>query len=106
MMRVTIHESPGGLTLKLEGKLAGPWAHEAQACWQRTLASHPEPSLCIDLSGVTMIDQAGKSFLAAAHAQGTRFVASGCLMRAIIAEMANAKKDPADVDLAMPRTTS
>jgi ABC-type transporter Mla MlaB component len=105
MLRVTVHEASESQTLKLEGKLAGPWVEEARSSLQRILASEPRPSVRLDLTGLTMIDQTGKAFLAEAHAQGAQFVAAGCLMRAIIAEMTNCEKCTADVDIAAPRTT-
>ena len=89
MLRVTIHDVPGSLTLQLEGKLAGPWVREAEMCWERTLAAIVQPVRRFDLTGVTLIDPAGKAFLTAAHAQGAELVASGCLMRAIVAEITN-----------------
>lgn len=88
MLRITIHDEPESLTLQLEGKLIGPWAQEAEACWRRTAAGEQKSVLRFELSGVTLIDAAGKAFLAAAHAQGAELVASGCLMRAIVAEIA------------------
>src|SRR5262245_47105210 len=88
MLRITIRDDPESLTFQLEGRLAGPWVREAEACWQHARASQRKPVL-FDLTGVTMIDAAGKAFLAAAHAQGVELVASGCLMRAIVAELTN-----------------
>jgi anti-anti-sigma regulatory factor len=90
MLRITIHDNPGALTVQLEGRLAGPWVRELEACWQSTLSSQRKPVLRFDLTGVTFIDAAGKAFLAARHAQGAEFVASGCLMRAVVAEITNA----------------
>jgi hypothetical protein len=85
MLRITVHDNPKSLTFQFEGKLAGPWVQEAEACWQRT---RPRKSvLLFDLTGVIMIDAAGKAFLAAAHAQGAELIASGCLMRAIVADI-------------------
>jgi anti-anti-sigma regulatory factor len=104
MLRVTITEAPEATTIQLEGRLVGPWAQEAMNCWQRFRASHREP-VRVDLTGVTMIDHAGKSLLVLACAQGAQLVASGCLMRAIIAEIADPEKTAADVDNATPRTT-
>jgi hypothetical protein len=85
MLRVTIHDAPGSLTFQLEGRLVGPWVQEAQGCWQRILPSQRITGIRFDLTAVTMIDDAGKAFLAAAHADGAQLVASGCLMRAIVA---------------------
>src|SRR5262245_48316320 len=87
MLRITIRDDSDSSTFQLEGQLVGPWAQEAQAFWRQTLASRPNSTLRLDLTGVTLIDAAGKEFLAAAHAQGAILVASGCLMRAIVAEL-------------------
>jgi hypothetical protein len=89
MLRITIHDEPGSVKLQLEGKLAGPWVREAEDCWRRTLAREGKSVLRFDLTGVMLIDAAGKAFLAAAYAQGAELVASGCLMRAIVAELTN-----------------
>ena len=89
MLRVTVHDDPGSLTFQLEGKLVGPWVREAEACLRRTLAGRRLSDLRLDLTGVTLIDPAGKAFLAAAHGLGAELVASGCLMRAIVAEVTN-----------------
>jgi anti-anti-sigma regulatory factor len=87
MLRVTVHDDPESLTFQLEGRLAGPWAREAEACWQQALAGQHRPVLRIDLTDVTLIDAAGKAFLTAAHAQGAELVALGCLMPALVAEL-------------------
>ena len=87
MLRITVLDNLGPLTFRLEGRLAGPWVRELEACWQSTLVSHPQSALRFDLTGVTFVDSAGKAFLAARHAQGAELVASGCLMRAVVAEI-------------------
>src|SRR5262245_25413567 len=87
MLRVTMHDVPGSLTFQVEGRLVGPWVQEAARCWQGALADRPAAAVRFDLTGVTMIDAAGKAFLSAAHAQGAVLVAAGCLMRAIVAEL-------------------
>jgi len=90
MLRITIHDHPETLTFQLEGKLAGPWVQELEDCWQRTLARQRKPVPRFDLTGVTYVDAAGKRFLAARHTEGAEFVACGCLMRAVVAEITNA----------------
>jgi len=91
MLRITILDDPGLLTCRLEGRLVGPWVQEAEGCWQRTLAEQPKSVLRFDLTGVTMIDSMGKAFLTAAHAQGAKLAASGCLMRTIVTEITSAR---------------
>jgi anti-anti-sigma regulatory factor len=87
MLRITLLENAESLTFRLEGRLAGPWVRELEACWQSTLVSHAQSALRFDLTGVTFVDSAGKAFLAARHAQGAELIASGCLMRAVVAEI-------------------
>jgi anti-anti-sigma regulatory factor len=94
MLRITIHNDPESLTFQLEGKLAGPWVRELESCWQNTLANESKPVVRIDLTGVTSIDAAGKEFLSAAHAQKARLLASGCWMRALVAEIADPSVSP------------
>lgn len=89
MLRITIHDLPESSTFQFEGRLVGPWVHEARECWQRTRTDPHTSIQRFDLTGVTMIDTAGKAFLAAAHANGIELVACGCLMRAIVAELTN-----------------
>src|SRR2546430_2523994 len=87
MLRITVVNKSGSVTFQLEGKLAGPWVREMEQCWQTTLASQNDPVFRLDLRGVTFIDAAGKEFLATAHGRGAEFVASGCLMRAVVDEI-------------------
>src|SRR5262245_16180247 len=89
MLRITIHDQSGTLTFQVEGTLAGPWVREAEESWQRIKGS-PHKHHRFDLTGVTLIDAAGKALLAAAHAQGVEFIACGCLMRAVVAEITHA----------------
>jgi hypothetical protein len=87
MLRITIHDLPESLTFKFEGKLVGPWVREAQESWQRTRGPRPKASQRFDLTEVTVIDAAGKAFLVEAHAKGVQLIASGCAIRAIVAEL-------------------
>jgi hypothetical protein len=91
MLRVTVNNDSGAPTIRLEGRLAGPWVQEAQYCWQRLRANDCQGIIRLDLTGVTMIDNAGKEFLAAAHESGAKLVASGCMMRAIVAQIENTR---------------
>lgn len=90
MLRITVHDDPGTVTFRLEGRLAGSWVRELQDCWESALAARPNSAVRVDLTEVTFIDAAGKAFLAAKHAQGAELMAVGCLMRAIVAEITGA----------------
>ena len=87
MLRITVHDEPQALTFQLEGRLAGPWVRELEECWQRALARQRKPVFRVDLTGVTFIDDAGKSCLWAMYREGAEFVAADCMTKAILAEM-------------------
>jgi len=106
MLRITARDVAGGLTFQLEGRLVGPWVQVTQGCWQRILARQPQMSIRFDLTGVTMIDDAGKAFLANALAKGAEFTACGCLMKAIVSDLSkNAKNRGTNVNNEAAQTT-
>ena len=90
MLRITVHENQESLTLQLEGRLAGAWVKEVEQCWQSSLSGQRKPILRVDLTGVTFIDDAGKTCLAAMHRQGAELVAADCLTKEIVAEITQA----------------
>lgn len=87
MLRITVHDNLRALTFQLEGSLSGPWVRVLEECWQGSLARRRKPLLRVDLTGVTFVDAAGEACLAAMHRQGAEFVASGCLTKAVVAEI-------------------
>lgn len=96
MLRITIHDNQESLTFQLEGRLAGPWVKEVEQCWQSTLAHQRKPTLRVDLTGVTFIDDAGKACLAAMHHQGAELVAADCLTREVVAEIHQCRSQQRD----------
>ncbi len=87
MLRITANDSPRVLTFRLEGRLEGPWVRELEQCWRSTLDGANRPTVCVDLTGVTYIDAAGKARLAAMHEQGAEFIAGDCVTKAVVAEI-------------------
>lgn len=88
MLRITVHDNPQACTLQLEGRLAAPWLRELEECWKIAINQQRKPILRVDLTGVTFIDDAGKACLAALHRQGAELVAADCLIKAVVAEIA------------------
>jgi anti-anti-sigma regulatory factor len=88
MLRITADDKPRALTFRLEGRLEGPWVTELEECWRGMLADASGPTLCVDLTGVTFVDAAGKAQLAAMRRRGAEFVAGDCLTKAIVDEIA------------------
>jgi outer membrane protein len=97
MLRITLEQKPGRVSLTVEGKLAGPWVSALEQSWRDLQTSSSGKSLSINLCGVSFIDAAGKALLAEIHQQGGKLIAEGCLNQAIVREIAaKQQKDQED----------
>lgn len=76
-MRVTIHQAGGdGLTMKIEGKIAGDYVSALKEAWMELARSLGQRKLLVDLRGVMHVDGRGRDLLAEIHAKaGADFVA-------------------------------
>jgi ABC-type transporter Mla MlaB component len=63
MLRITIMDSADSRTLKLEGKLAGPWVAELARVWQARSDWASLKRLQIDLRGLDFVDAQGSRLL-------------------------------------------
>jgi hypothetical protein len=88
MLRITTYETPDLLTFQLEGRLAGPWVQAFDDCWHSVHSRRNAPRIRTELNAVTFVDAAGKELLAAMHAHGVQLAGAGCLMRAVVEEVA------------------
>lgn len=72
MLRITIDEYPESVTLRLEGKLIGPWVEEVEECWRRVFMMLGSRTVLVDLTAVDFVDPAGRVLLARMHSAGFR----------------------------------
>ena len=86
MLKVTTTNQNQTVTLKLEGKLAGPWVQEVTRVWDDTARS-PRSGYVIDLRSVTFIDSPGRALLATMSRDGAQLIATDCLTRNIVDEI-------------------
>jgi hypothetical protein len=84
LLKITVQKGPGSSTLKLEGKLAGPWVEELKDVWSSESASE---AVLVDLIDVSFVDAAGKDLLAQMWQGGADFVADSPLMKQVIEEV-------------------
>jgi anti-anti-sigma regulatory factor len=87
MLKITIEKSARCTTLRVEGRLAGPWVDELDRAWQ---AVGPEPGnghVSVDLTDVTFVGEEGKKLLQAMYAGGVKLKASGCVTRRLVEEI-------------------
>jgi ABC-type transporter Mla MlaB component len=84
LLRITVQRGCGLATLKLEGKLAGPWVEELERI--RRSGSAREAVL-VDLCDVSFVDASGKALLAQMYHGGADFLADSPLMKQVVEEV-------------------
>ena len=91
MLRITCVEPA---TLKVEGRLRGPWVDELRRSWIGLSGRHAAGSIIVDLTDVTSIDSEGNKLLRNMSEEGARF-RCGQLMKFILdqIERGNGKTD-------------
>ena len=99
MLRITTNTCPKALTLRLEGRLEGPWIAVLAQCWSDALLNLNRRRLRIDLNGVTFVDADGKARLAEMYAQAAEFLAGDLETKAIVAEIRTSRASAADGEL-------
>ena len=98
MLRITPQRDVSTTTVRLEGRLAGPWVIELSRWWQAE-EERRAGLVCVDLSDVAFIDPAGRRLLERMSRRGVELRARGCMTRALcdqIVEAAQRGDDPPD----------
>jgi hypothetical protein len=65
--------------------LTGAWVKELDTCWRATTNTGRE--ICVDLSEVLFVDDAGRQLLTLMHRTGVVFVTKGCVMPELVREI-------------------
>lgn len=63
MLKITFHDTDEAVELRLDGRVAGPWAEELGRVWVETAPQLTQKKLIIDLHNVTYADAVGKQVL-------------------------------------------
>jgi ABC-type transporter Mla MlaB component len=69
VLKITIQEGTKTISLKLEGRIVGPWVSEFDRTWHSLVPSLDGKKLSVDLRGVTYIDSEGREVLAEIYRQ-------------------------------------
>lgn len=88
MLKITIRHEVEEVWLKLEGDLSGTWVRELEETWRTTRASSVGKPACLDLTGVSRVDDAGRYLLALIHETGARMVSTGVAMKDLLDSLA------------------
>lgn len=81
-MKITIQGEPYAVTLKIEGKVAGPFVQEFRRVWDELSLSLKSRKLIVDLCGTTFLDADGRRVLAEIYREtGAEFLAASPLTK-------------------------
>ena len=93
MLKVTVERGDRVTTLKLEGKLSGPWVDEAARVWCDVSGGIAAKDVIVGLSGVTFIDEEGKKLLGQMLRQGAQLRDGRLMTRYIINQLLQETED-------------
>jgi outer membrane protein len=94
MLMVSTSSSKSGVTLKVEGRLSGPWVGEFRSRWSTDRENYQNQTLMVDLTNLTFIDDSGKGLLMEICASGGRLIGSGLMTKSLIEEITQAVTSP------------
>ena len=77
MLRISVEQNSNAMILKLEGRIAGPWAAELDRFWEETAPHSKQRKLSIDLRGTTYADADGIRVLKAIYSQTGATILAG-----------------------------
>lgn len=84
MLRISIKYQANSTTLRLEGKLVGPWIPELEHCWHGLSSTTKPAHLIVDLAGVSWVDSSGRALLREMHSRGATLEGRGLLSQLFI----------------------
>jgi anti-anti-sigma regulatory factor len=86
VLRITVEQNPDAMTLKLEGRVAGPWAAELSRLWEETAPQLDHRKLSLDLRATTYADAGGIRVLKAIYSQTGAEILAGTPWTQYLAE--------------------
>ena len=87
MLKITIDNASNAATLKLEGRLAGPWVSELEQSWNAVRDGARDKLVMVDLCEVTFVDADGRKLLSTLYEQGARLRTFGCMAKGVVEEI-------------------
>jgi anti-anti-sigma regulatory factor len=87
MLRITLDKNSRATTLRLEGRLTGPWVEELERAWRAVTSEPTDGRVSVDLTDVTFVGEEGKRLLEVMYGEGAKLKASGCVTRRLVEEI-------------------
>ena len=87
MFRIHIINKDAATSLRLEGRLVGPWVRELEDCWQRALDAEPRMSILVNLADVSFVDSDGIDLLSRMCRRGVKLASTGIMMNRVVEQI-------------------
>ncbi len=87
MLKITFENGSKPSTLKLSGKVAGPWVRELRRVWDEVIGRYPAKPVRVDLGEVAYVDLEGRQLLASMFEEGAVFMNARLLTKYILEEV-------------------
>lgn len=97
VLRITFEENSNAVVIKLEGRIAGPWATELGRLWDEKAAAIANKELSLDLRNTTFADAGGIKVLRAIYSQSEASILTGTPWTEYLAEEVS-RKDSQSAD--------
>jgi hypothetical protein len=86
VLRITVDENPETVVIKLEGRVAGPWAAELGRLWEEKAPTVAKRRLSLDLREITFADAGGMRILKTIYSQTGAAIVTGTPWTQYLAE--------------------
>lgn len=87
MLKITTERNARSITLRVEGRLTGPWVSELERAWRAIITDPADGRVAVDLTDVTLVGEEGKRLLEVMYGEGVKLKASGCVTRRLVEEI-------------------
>lgn len=92
MIRIQTANNPGGITIAIDGQLAGEYVEEVETSIRKAIEQHKDVHLF--LRDVSHIDESGHSLLSRLAAQGVELSAAGLYSSYVVTQIQRALSSP------------
>ena len=86
MLRITVEENSQAIVIKLEGRVAGPWAAELGRLWEEKAPAVAQKKLSLDLRETTFADATGIKVLRTIYSRTGAAILTGTPWTEYLAE--------------------
>ena len=84
MLKITTGGNKNSLSLRLEGRVEGPWVDVPRKTWADAISGQGTGEIALDLAGVTFADSEGQKLLLVMKKQGVALIKPSQFLRELL----------------------